>query len=294
MENDMKPANDPNASPALAAAAPVVLEVTPPVGVAPVEPAVTPPAEPATAAPVEPVQPAAPVEPAPVVPEVPAIPEPPVAPAPEVPAYVPETYTNFMEAADKLLTDKGIDTKSLAATIDAADGKVTDEVRGILVDKLGAAQATVLISGYETEHAAATASVNAEANKVFDVVGGKEMWDKMAAWAASPEAKLTEEARQSYNTMLSLGGVQAALAAEAIKGAYMQSPGFTQDPTLLTGDKQPNAPTGIEPISRSVYMTEKTKAINENNGVEVQSLEARARFTKEHHTAAWYGARYNG
>lgn len=287
MGNDIKPANDPNVSPALDNV-PEAL---------PVEPVV----EPAAVA-VEPVAPVEPAqgqvnEPAPVLPDadpvVPEVPETLEVPATN-PAYIPESYGTFMEAANSVLTAKGINTDALARSIEAADGVVTEEIRTILVDKLGAAEATVMISGFETEYSNASTSISTEANKVYDVVGGKEEWNKIAEWTKTPEAGLTPEAKDAYNSMLQQGGVQAELAAKAIKEAYMASPGFTQDPNLMPADSNANPAVTMETISRSVYVSEKQKAIRENDGVAVAKLEERARFTKENNKDQWYGTRFSG
>lgn len=294
----MEPANDPNVSAALsnAPAAPVAPEHTPePVQDLPGEPG-QPTAEP-IAQPTEPiVEPAAEPtnEPAPELPEADPVPEPTQEPAPANPEYIPESYNSFMEAANKVLTDKGINTDALARAVEAADGVVTDEVRAILVDKLGSAEATVMISGFETEYKAASSAISAEANKVYEIVGGKDEWNKMAEWTKTPEAGLSPEAKDAYNDMLRQGGVQAALAAQAIKEAYMQSPGFTQDPNLMQPDSNANPAVAVDAISRSEYVTEKGKAMRSNDGVAVAKLEERARYTRENHLDQWYGTRLNG
>lgn len=294
----MEPGNNPNVSAALSAA-PINRELQSSEPAPAVEPSTV--QEPAQ----EPAQPMQQQEPAPQVPAEPQEQNPPelpenepepTEPAPEhnAPEYVPESYNSFLEAANKMLTDKGINTQALADSINAAGGKVTAEVRKILEGKLGAAEATMLITGYEAEISKVNASIKAEAEKVYEIVGGEEEWNKIAAWAKTPEAGLDPEAKVQYNAMLAQGGVQAALAAKAIKEAYMASPGFTQDANLMQGQEPASAPSQIDPISRSEYINEKRKAVSSNDGVAVAALEERARFTMEHHAEKWRGGIYNG
>lgn len=221
---------------------------------------------------VEPVVPVEVIPAAPVTPEVPATP------------VVPTK--DFYATASEVLTAGGFVPSEVADKIKANGGEISQELYSELATKLGKPHADFLSQGYEVKRAGILAQQEIENKKVFDVVGGKDTWEAIAKWTSTEESGLSAEAATAYNEMLAAGGVKAAIAANALKEAYMASPGFTSAPALVTGDGSP-APTGVTPISRSEYVAEKQKAINANDAVAVSSLEARARFTQANHANLW-------
>lgn len=247
----------------------------------PDEPVVQPVVEPVVVAPVvQPVQePAAPV--------VQAVAEPVVEPIKAVPD------TTFAESASATLTEAGLDANEIISEVNANNGEVSVELYNKLLSKLGAAKADLLVSGYKQEVSNITARQDAENNKVFDLVGGKAEWDKIAEWTKTDTSGLSKEAAVVYNEMLAAGGVKAALAAKALKEAYMASPGFEPAPNLMQGDGAAPA-AGTQLISRAEYTTEKQKAFRNNDGAAVQALEARAKYTMQNHANIWRTAKING
>lgn len=277
----MEPANDPTKSAALDKLKQSSIPKEP---VAPVEPV----------APIEPVVPIAPVEPLKVEPATPVEPVEPTEPVVPIEPAVPATdikQGDFFSSASDLLSKAGLDTDSIVKRIEENNGVVTPELRAEMAAKLGESQTTILVSGLATELTNVQTAQTKEAEKVYEVVGGKEQWEKIAAWTATPESKLSEEAATEYNAMLSKGGVQAQLAAKALKEEYMSSPGFEQPENLMKGESTP-APTGVvEAISRAKYTAAKRKAVYENDAAAVATLEKQARYTMDKHPDMWRGAR---
>jgi len=226
-----------------------------------------------------------------VTPEVVVVP--PVVTAPVVePVVTPPVVqtTDFYETASTTLTEAGFVPADVAAKIRDNGGKVSPELYAELSGKLGKVTTDLLAQGYEVKRADLVAKQEVENEKVYTEVGGKDAWEAISAWTQTDASGLSKEAADAYNEMLAAGGVKAALAAKALKEAYMASPGFTQEPNLVTGDSTP-APTGVVPISRAIYVAEKQKAIYANDSATIASLEARARFTQANHANIWRNVR---
>lgn len=247
----------------------------------PDEPIVQPVVEPVEQPVVQPVQ-------EPVI--QPAI-EPVVQPVTEPIKEVPNA--TFADSASATLTEAGLNPDEIVQAVNANNGEVSVELYNTLVSKLGAAKADLLVSGYKQEVQNRTALQDAENNKVFDLVGGKAEWDKIVDWTKTDTSGLSKEAAVVYNEMLAAGGVKAALAAKALKEAYMASPGFEPTPNLMQGDGLAPA-IGTQLISRAEYTTEKQKAFRNNDGAAVQALEARAKYTMQNHANIWRTAKING
>ena len=247
-----------------------------------IDPVVAPSVEPVTAPIVEPVTVQPSPEPAPE-----PVPEPVTEPVAEPVAYEPIGNT-ALDAAAKVVAEAGFDPVVISNEL-FEQGKLSDTTLTNLENKLGKEQVALLASAYSAELTKLQAASDARNQSVYDQVGGKETWDAIALWTTTPEAQLSKEAAAEYNSMLAKGGVQAQLAATALKEAYMASPGFgAAQPTQMVQGDQPAPPANaVEPISRRQYVDEKRKAINSGNAAAVAALEARANFTMKHAAAQW-------
>lgn len=258
-------------------AAPTPEVVVVPQPAQPVSQPVTQPVQPVITAP-EPT-PAAQTQPDPT----PTIPTPaPVAPVPYQDIGIPA-----LDAAAKLVAAHGFDPVVLSQEIQT-QGELSAPTRAALEAKLGADQVTLLASTYTSEIKNAETQANARNQAVYDAVGGKETWDALAEWTTKPEAGLSPEAADAYNEMLAAGGVQAELAAKALKEAYMASPGFKQNnPAIVTPDAAVPAQTQVQAISRRQYTEQRKAAIRTGNAAEVAALDQRARLTMEKLPEQW-------
>ena len=249
----------------------------------------TPPVPQETPAPdVPPIQTDAPVPPVPVIP-----PEPTPAPAPEIP--VPPVATQeastgipFYDNAASMLTAAGLDPGDVFKQVTDAGDTISDETRKQLTDKLGASQAYMLEQGFTQQKT----SERVERDAVFNAVGGKDTWDAIVQWTHSEASTIASEDAATYNSMLAQGGKQANLAVEKIKEAYMADPN-TNVPAnnMMQGDGVPPVGTVVEPISRSIYVEQKNKAIRENDAATVAKLEQRARYTMDKQPTLWRPAK---
>ena len=89
--------------------------------------------------------------------------------------------------------------------------------RDLLVEKMGEAQATLIINASK-DFMASNAKKIAEVTKtVHDAAGGKENWDKVADWAGK---NMSDAERGEYAEMIDAGGLKAKFAAEQMIKSY--------------------------------------------------------------------------
>lgn len=126
------------------------------------------------------------------------------------------------EAGDSVLTvlqNSGIDPEDAKALMYDAmlEGKPENIDRAALAEKIGEANANLVMIGVRQFLADSTAKAEAINTTVYDAVGGQENWDAVTTWAreAVDEADL-----QTYRSMIDAGGVQAKLAAQDLLGKY--------------------------------------------------------------------------
>ena len=249
------------------------------------------PGEQPAPAPTEPVTPQVTASPQPApqpAPDTAPAPQPEAAPAP-VPAPQPEytaTGNKVLDAAAKVLLDKGLDPTALAQEIE--QGGLSPQSKAAMDAALGADQSAILEATYVSETAKVKQSVQQKLDTVHSAVGGQEEWDAIVAWTQTPEAGLDEQAANDYNELLNAGGVKAQLAARALKEAYMSSPGFKeQNPTAVQPQGMVAPTPTVAPIARRQYVEERKKAVREGNAALVESLDARARYTMERVPSSW-------
>ena len=217
-------------------------------------------------------------------------PEPVVAPVPSQEPVAAQEFTptgnEVFDSAASIVAKAGFDPTKLSDEL--SNGGITPATRAALEAKLGKEQTAVLVRSVTSELDAVKGKSAAILTSVHNTVGGEGVWNQIVAWTRTPEAGLDEAAATEYNTMLNAGGVQAQLAAAALKEAYMSSPGFRQDnPTIVTPDAAVPGTSIITPISRPQYTELYSKAIREGNAVEVASLDARAKHTMTNLPEQW-------
>lgn len=261
-----------------------------------VNPMPTPPAEPVpTPVPAPEPAPVPEPTPTPVPTPVPApVPEPSIAPPAPTPAPTPEpastvqpTGNKILDAAAKLVSEHGFNPNTLSQEIENS-GDLQPATRSALEEKLGTEQVELLIASYKAEVQSVKTTAEKKRQAVYDAVGGKEQWDAIAQWTTTDEAGLSQEAADEYNKMLAAGGVQAQLAANALKEAYMATPGFKQaNPTMQSADSAVPASPNIEAISRRQYVEQRKKAVRTGNAAEVAALDARATHTMTNLPNQW-------
>ena len=230
-------------------------------------------------------------EPAQPVQEPVAAPEP--EPVKEAPKYEP-TGNEFFDSAAAVAADAGLSPADVAKYV-TEHGNLSDEHRKALVSKIGEAHTNLLLQGFKSEVKKSNDSVKSVLESVHKAVGGEDTWKQIQEWTRSDSSGLTEEGEKEYNRMLQAGGIQAELAAKALKEAYMASPGFKEsNPNMTPADAAATPSPSVAPISRPQYVSEYKKAQQTGNLTEIKILDERARVTMERYPDQWRPARITG
>lgn len=137
-----------------------------------------------------------------------------------------------------VLQNSGIpmdDAKALIYDPLTEHGDPTKLDKDALVEKVGKANANLVMAGIENYLAKNNAKNEAVLKDVYAVAGGKEQWDQVAPWAKD---KLSEADRKDYSDMLDAGGAKAKFAAAEIIRLYNEDPNNTSigSTTTLEGD----------------------------------------------------------
>ena len=241
---------------------------------APADATVEPAQVPEQIAPVEPVSEpnTTPTEPNKETPtQLPEIPE--AAPEPTGNAYVDDLLVEFKSNdvdVDKLFGDY-LET----GNEESIDFKYLEE-------KVGKLAAQGLIAGVRAEGEKLDAAAEAESKVIYEAAGGEQAWEAILKWIGSGESGLSKVGGEAYNKMLSEGGVQAELAVKELSKMYKQSPGFTQEAQLETGDQTAQV-TGIQEISRADYVEQLDVLVRKSgeNSPGVQALRKRRLYSME-------------
>ena len=140
-------------------------------------------------------------------------------------------------------------------------GDVKDIDRAALEAKIGKAATHLAITGIEAYSTSQKAKHDATSKAVHDLVGGKENWEVVAAWAkvrAEKDAGFAKEL-EVIRDDISRGGRAAKSAAADLLAIYNGNPNThgLGNKNIVKGDKTP-AETST-PISREQYVTELSK-----------------------------------
>jgi hypothetical protein len=150
----------------------------------------------------------------------------------ERPEWLPEKFQSpedlakaYGELESKLSNDGQPDALSDFSKEYEEKGQLGDSSYDKL-EKMGISREMVdlYISGLQ-------ASQDRESKAVYDIVGGSDQFEKMAAWVGS---NLAESEVSTLNEMLSQGGEPAKMAAQLIKTRYDQVNG--RDASLIKGN----------------------------------------------------------
>lgn len=159
-----------------------------------------------------------------------------------------------------VLQESGISTEDAKALMwDAvAAGDVTKIDRDALVEKVGKAQANIILRGTEVYINDAKAASAASDKVVFDAVGGKDNWDKVAAWSVD---NIPEETLAEYRPMIEKGGAQAKFAVAEILSSYNAADGNS----TISVETPRAEPTSVSPpastaTTRAEYVAALEKA----------------------------------
>ena len=152
-----------------------------------------------------------------------------------------------------VLQNSGIpveDAKALIYDPLTEHGDPTKLDKDALIEKVGKANANLVMAGIENFVAKNNAKNEAVLKDVYEVAGGKENWDQVAPWA---KEKLSEADRKDYADMLDAGGAKAKFAAQEIIRLYNADTNNTSIGKTTTLEGESAAGDQGEAITRVEY-----------------------------------------
>jgi hypothetical protein len=154
----------------------------------------------------------------------------------------------------QVLQNSGVSTDDAKAllwdAVEAGDPKLVD--RDALIEKVGKANAVLIMSGIENYTTKNTTKL-AEVRAVVDTVAGsRENWDKAAEWA---RANVSESELNDLREMIDHGGSKAKFASQEIVRLYNDDPkntALSAGSTQVIGDTTTTTPA-VKGITRLEY-----------------------------------------
>lgn len=168
------------------------------------------------------------------------------------------------DAALQLLQSAGVtEDEAKAALYDAAvSGDINKVDMEFLTEKLGAAQAKLVMAGVRQTIADNEAKSQEVRKQVIDVVGDEDTWNKVTEYARKnvPEAELDE-----YRELIGAGGAKARFAAQELVAKYNgDESNSTINAARVEGSS--SAPPAVRAISRKEYSEGLAKAMRMQAG----------------------------
>lgn len=128
--------------------------------------------------------------------------------------------------------------------------------RDLLVEKMGEAQATLIINASK-DFMAANAKKVAEVKKtVHDAAGGKENWEKVADWAGK---NMSDAERGEYAEMIDQGGLKAKFAADQMIKSYEAD---SKNSTLSAAEDTHLGESSSPPAGRAITRAEMVQELD--------------------------------
>jgi hypothetical protein len=141
------------------------------------------------------------------------------------------------------------------------EGDQTKIVRDALVEKVGKVNANLILAGVENFVSKNAAKIAGIAKEVHSVAGGKEAWDKVAAWVSK---NVPDDKRGELASMIDEGGAKARFAASEFLSMYNADEKNTSLGSTTRVDGDAKAPSNGRAIDRRTYAQELEKAHRNN------------------------------
>ncbi len=203
------------------------------------------------------------------------------APVEAAPAPAVTVQTTGIEAFDqvgRMLADKGV-ANSTDILNAASKGELSLADKAAMVEALGPDVANLAIAQMEGEVAkqrdAGVQQADAQKAYADKALGSEGAWETLADFARSPEANFSPDDQVAIDSMLAEGGIKSEWAINEIVNRFKKSEGFSQAPSLLSGDGPNQA--GFAPLSKTDYATEMREAQSKHGegSKEVEALRNR-------------------
>lgn len=183
------------------------------------------------------------------------------------------------DAVVDLLKEKGLSPAEANAYFAKAieSGDLKDIDYDGLEKRIGKAATHLTKTGITNWHVEATESTNAVTKAAYEMYGGKEAWDTVAAWAKVREGQDAEFAKElaGIRKDLNIGGRAANAALRDLLSIYNGNPNTKglDNTKLEQGSRQ--ATSKVTPISRTEYVELLSKAEAKGDKNEIASLHRR-------------------
>lgn len=167
------------------------------------------------------------------------------------------------EVADSVLSElqeAGISTEDAKALIYdplLEHGDPTKIDRDALIEKVGKARANLVMAGIENYVGRNNAAAEEAVGIVYETAGGKEGWEKVAAWARE---NVSDKDRADLNALMDQGGRKASFAASEYVRMHNEAEGTTSVGRGETLEGDAKAGDVGEAISRVEYAERMEKA----------------------------------
>lgn len=197
-------------------------------------------------------------------------------------------YTKFedpnAQAAVDLLKEAGVAPADANAMFEKAiaSGDLKDVDWAAIEAKIGATKTLLLRNGVEKYYETTYKAAKETEAKVYDVLGGKENWDKVKQWSNDLASKdpAHKAVEAEIRKAIDMNGWIAEQAVARLKSLYEADPknsGLSGEKKLERGDT--NAAASGTPLTRAEYVIELRKA-NANKATtqaDIAALDARRR-----------------
>jgi len=207
------------------------------------------------------------------------------APVDEKVEYV-EYGDEAADAAVSMFKEAGVPAEEAAKffqpVLDTGDISKID-LKG-LTEKLGKEKATAVMALAKEYYNRQMSEAQVTVNAVLEVAGGKENFDKIAAWARAEADKNPEFAKElvAFNQMINGSTYGAKLAAMDLKKRYEAAPNNKAlGNTYVHGDKSPSIGVDLQPLSRDEYLKQVKEAQEKGDHRRVAQLRTQRLHTRK-------------
>lgn len=168
---------------------------------------------------------------------------------------VAESGDETVDSVLDLMKESGVDVDTAKALLwePIRDGDLSKIDRDALVEKVGKARATLIMTGAKAVVEENQRAVKAATDTVNAAAGGSENWSKVVEWAK--KGGISEGDLGEYADMINKGGKAAKFAAAEIVAAYnadAKNTALDAGKKTLSGDSAPKTPA-VKGISSAQY-----------------------------------------
>lgn len=191
----------------------------------------------------------------------------------------PEYGDESADAVTAILKNAGVSVEDAYKLFGAKkEGHTPDDIDVAgLTEKLGKENTTAVLALVKDFWNRKTATTQASVDHVYALAGGKEAFERVAAWAKAREAidPAFKADLQTYRLMFDAGKLQAGLAAKELLTAFNADPkNKTLQVKITHGDKSASEAASLQPLTRNEYLAKYKVAQEKNDHAEMKRISA--------------------